>query len=304
MTAPQAFAVAADLRFSADIPGQTAFCGTLTASGRRIEIRVHGPVRPDARRDAKVLRGVATALNELGITAVVYVDDTAMVEVGRTSAGWWQRVLARSSHVKVLSSRGVVHLAMQRRRPGTGRVSLADLIPPLTLLPLAPTFGGDRRPVTTTHDPRRGGNPRLVAVSAESVADDPTEIVFPLRRAVTLIGSGEDCDIRLAGLEELHAVVIHDERDEMVVQDCSSARTTRVNGAPPGEGAVLRTGARITVGEAMLVYRRAEYADHGRPFGGRVGGELGHQRSQPDPRAHRGESRSLLAFPLKLRSPR
>lgn len=299
--------VAADLSFSAQIPGHGGLQGTLTAAGRRIEIRLRGPVRVDARRDGRIVREVATALYELGLTLVIYLDDQAAVEIGRTTTRWWHRLVARSSHVKVMSPRGLAHLAMQRTGTGaSGGVGLADLMPPLTLLPLAPTFAARHRPVTTTHDPRRGGNPRLVAVSAESVADDGPEVVFPLRRDVTLIGSGEHCDIRLAGLEDIHAEVIHDDRDEMVVRDRSRAGTTRVNGAAPGEGAILRTGARITLGNALLVYRRAEYADHGRPFGGRVGGELGHQRSQPDPRREQAPSApsSRLSFPLRLRGPR
>ena len=45
--------------------------------------------------------------------------------------------------------------------------------------------------------------------------------------------------------------------------------------------AILRTGTRVDVGPWTLSYFREEYADHGRPYGGRIGGELGHQLSQP-----------------------
>jgi hypothetical protein len=31
----------------------------------------------------------------------------------------------------------------------------------------------------------------------------------------------------------------------------------------------------------VLTFVREEYADHGRPYGGRIGGELGRQRRQP-----------------------
>ena len=30
-----------------------------------------------------------------------------------------------------------------------------------------------------------------------------------------------------------------------------------------------------------MSFYREEYADHGRPYGGRIGGEIGHQRPQP-----------------------
>jgi hypothetical protein len=58
----------------------------------------------------------------------------------------------------------------------------------------------------------------------------------------------------------------------------------------PVERKVLRTGNRVQLGGWTLVYWRAEYADHGRPFGGRIGGELGHQ--QPQPGRHRLDDRS------------
>ena len=44
---------------------------------------------------------------------------------------------------------------------------------------------------------------------------------------------------------------------------------------------LLRTGTRVEVGTHRLVFFREEYADHGRPYGGRIGGEAGHQRPQP-----------------------
>ena len=37
-----------------------------------------------------------------------------------------------------------------------------------------------------------------------------------------------------------------------------------------------------------LTFVREEYADHGRPYGGRIGGELGHQRRQPSRRSLQG----------------
>jgi len=104
--------------------------------------------------------------------------------------------------------------------------------------------------------------------------------VFPLRDDVTTIGAGPDCDIRLPGLESLHAEVRHDDEDEFVLVRRGSTGITRVHGAPV-ETAILRTGCGIDLGQWHLSYFREEYADHGRPYGGRIGGELGHQRSQP-----------------------
>ena len=42
------------------------------------------------------------------------------------------------------------------------------------------------------------------------------------------------------------------------------------------------TGAQFTIGDWMLVFSRDEYADHGRPYGGRNGGEGTHQERQPE----------------------
>ena len=93
-----------------------------------------------------------------------------------------------------------------------------------------------------------------------------------------LVGSGSGSDIRLPGLAEHHCRVVHDERDEFVVHAVDGQ--VRVHGARVTEG-LLRTGTRLEVGEHCLVFAREEYADHGRPFAGRVGGELGRQRPQP-----------------------
>jgi hypothetical protein len=61
---------------------------------------------------------------------------------------------------------------------------------------------------------------------------------------------------------------------------------TRVNGAPVNTVA-LRTAARVDVGRWTMSFFREEFADHGRPYGGRIGGELGHQRPQPGRSRHR-----------------
>lgn len=95
------------------------------------------------------------------------------------------------------------------------------------------------------------------------------------------IGSGSDCEIRLPGLADVHAVVVHDEDDEWVVETVGG--TTKVHGVPVMRQ-ILRTGTAVVVGEHRLSFFREEYADHGRPYGGRIGGELGRQRPQ-DPRS-------------------
>jgi hypothetical protein len=283
--------IAADLTFSVQLPGHDPVCGKVTGSGNRLEVRLSDPAYFAGGRDAGHLRQLAAGLAARGITVVVIAGDVVLLEVGATRSPRWQRVLTRSPHLKVASLRGAVAGALGRvrgtsLRQGAGAVLPgSELLPPTTLFPLAPTFGPSARPVTTTHDPRRGGNPRLVLTTGNPRMPRDGRVLFPLRQDATTIGSGPDCDIRLDGLAAIQAVVIHDENDELVLHDRSPDGSTLLNGAlVRAGGRVLRTGARVTVGEWILGYRRAEYADHGRPFGGRVGGEIGHQRSQPDPR--------------------
>ena len=278
--------VSADLRFSVELPGHRAVCGTMAGDGNRLEVRLSDPAYFAGGRDAGHLRRLAAALAARGITVVVIAGDVVLLEVGVTDPPWWQRRLTRSRHLKVASVRGALTGARGRVRRSAAEAVLpgSELLPPTTMFPLAPTFGGSPRRVTTTHDPRRGGNPRLVLTAGNRRLPDDGRVVFPLRGEETTIGSDPSCDIRLADLDPVHAVVVHDEHDELVLFDRSADRTTLVNGAPIPEGRLLRTGARISVGPWTFACRRAEYADHGRPFGGRVGGEAGRPRRQPAPR--------------------
>lgn len=193
-----------------------------------------------------------------------------------------QRLVTGSRHVRIERGAGLRSLVRGRSRAATGgALPSAALAPPPTLLPVAPTMRRRRRrPVTTTHDPHRGGNPRLLlAVGPYPRADDRQQ-VFELRGDVTTIGGGAECDIRLLGLEPLQAEVRHDHKDDFVLVRIASAGSTKVFGRQI-DTAVLRTGCGIDLGNWHLSYVRDEYADHGRPYGGRIGGELGHQRSQP-----------------------
>ena len=92
----------------------------------------------------------------------------------------------------------------------------------------------------------------------------------------------------LPDLAPRHAEVRRDEADEFTLVAIDPE--TRVHGQRVTR-AILRTAARIELGaepRRTLTYVRKEYADHGRPYGGRVGGELGHQRSQPTRRSVSG----------------
>jgi pSer/pThr/pTyr-binding forkhead associated (FHA) protein len=100
---------------------------------------------------------------------------------------------------------------------------------------------------------------------------------FSLRQtATTRIGSRADADLQLDGLAEDHAEIRYERGDEYVLVDLGAPAGSRVNGQPI-ERAELHTGDRIEMGGWTLSYFREEYADHGRPFGGRSGGESLHE---------------------------
>jgi hypothetical protein len=142
--------------------------------------------------------------------------------------------------------------------------------------------------VTTTHDPHGGGHPRLIFAMGDEAPADAEQRQFELIQGVTVIGSGEDADLRLGGLAEHHAEIRRNPADEYVYVDLGTPAGSRVDGHPVGEQA-LHTGDRIQLGDWTLSYYREEFADHGRPYGGRQGGEFSRQHLQPEPRA-RGAS--------------
>jgi len=134
---------------------------------------------------------------------------------------------------------------------------------------------GDSTPISTTH--AGGGDPRLIFSSGgkagiddvDGASDRPPD--FLLLPGVTSIGSSPDADLCLAGLAEHHAEVRRDALDEYVFVALPPAQST-VNGAPVDETS-LHTGDRLELGGWVMSYMREEFADHGRPFGGRQGGE-------------------------------
>lgn len=271
----------ADLRFSVSVPGHGPVAGSLVGRGRRLELRLDDAVAFAGRGDSAAVRAVAEVLAGYGVTVSVIAQERTLLEFGATNPGWLQRRVTGSRHLRIVSLRGALAGARGRAGSAEGMLPGRALVPPPTLYPVAPTFARKPAPpISTTHDPRRGGNPRLVVTVGNKRLPDSGMLIHPLRSELTVIGSAPDCDIRLTGLAPVHAVVEHDDQDELVLHDRAGDRTTRVNGVPV-ERRVLRTGARIELGDWILAYRRAEYADHGRPFGGRVGGELGYQKPQP-----------------------
>lgn len=284
----------ADLTFSVNVPGARTVTGHLTGSGTALELRMDDSFVFASRQDAEAIRGIAEGLAQHGLSVTVVDPSGPLVTLGARRTSWLQRRVTRSKHIRIERTAGVLSLARGRAQTGNaGALPAGDLAPPTTVWPPAPTFLRRRRHPTTTHDPNHGGNPRLVMAHNPHPRPDDVPPVFRLTREVTTIGSAPENDICLPGLAPRHAEVRHDEWDEYVVFSLAPRPSTRVNGAPV-EKAMLRTGTRLEVGDWTMSFHREEYADHGRPYGGRIGGELGHQRPQPPqvPRQVRGGSRS------------
>ncbi|GAA1475565.1 hypothetical protein GCM10009623_00110 [Nocardioides aestuarii] len=271
--------VEADVCFAVDTPDHARVTGSLTGSGSRLELRVSDPAAFAGGADAAGVRRLADELADLGLVIrVCDGDGVPLVALGDVRTPWWQRPMTRSPHLRVAGLHGLGAAARGRLRRDGARLPGSGLLPPTTPYPVAPTFL--RRPVrrvTTTHDPARGGGPRLVEVPVDGVTrtDHP---VHWLQRDTTTIGSDPSCDLVLPGLAPLHAEVRHDERDEFVL--VAHHADVRVHGERVTTK-VLRTASRVDLGPRTLTFVREEYADHGRPFGGRIGGELGVQRRQP-----------------------
>ncbi|MGF6822336.1 hypothetical protein M2317_001240 [Microbacterium sp. ZKA21] len=129
---------------------------------------------------------------------------------------------------------------------------------------------------TTTHDAWGAGDPHL------RITRDDDRLVYHLQGDVVQIGSAAGSDLVLAGADPVHATITHDERDEYVLTLHGEGETSAASQDATGERTqILRTGASFTIGEWQLVFRREESADHGRPYGGRQGGELSDQDLQP-----------------------
>ncbi|MBD3940291.1 hypothetical protein IF188_01075 [Microbacterium sp. NEAU-LLC] len=131
---------------------------------------------------------------------------------------------------------------------------------------------------TTTHSEWGAGHPRLIVSGAD-------HFEFPLEGDRITIGSGADADLLVAGTEKAHAEIRHDDRDEYLLLLFADAETNTTpeprDSLDGAEAIVLRSGAQFRMGEWRFTFARDEYADHGRPSGGREGGELADQPLQP-----------------------
>ena len=116
-------------------------------------------------------------------------------------------------------------------------------LPPTTPFPPAPTFG--RRPKgrpTTTHYVPGSGRPRLIFVVGSETWNGQAPREFDLLPGTTTIGSGLDADLRLEGLDEVHAEIVQDGDDEYCLSIYGEGEAN-VGAAFDGRGQKLRTAA-------------------------------------------------------------
>ena len=207
-------------------------------------------------------------------------------------------VRARAPRPGARPAGGVAHSpparrgAVQRDRP-TGRCCSPHRA---TLLPLAPTVLRRQR-VSTTHDPAGGRRARGFTSRPADSAGARLK-VFYLRARDLRRGPRGRRSAAAWGGSRIQAMIRRDARDEYVIEPEPDGLPIRVHGSRILRPTQLRTGARIEMGPWTMVYFRAEYADHGRPYGGRQGGEIDQQQWQPagplppgDPWGVRGQRR-------------
>lgn len=275
-----------DLVFSVKLPradetGHDQASGTVKADGKTITIKADSfSIFPPPRSiDRKALNDLAVKLKKAGITVVIDGPKGTMVSLGNVKPNLSALIGANSTAVRVGKLEAFKDLMGRKHR----RAGIEPLKIPGTVFPVLPTFlKSYRRRPTTTHYASGGGRPRIIFVKDSDSWDGKAPKVLNVVDEVTEIGSRPDVGLVLPGLEPVHARIIHNDLDEYVLLAVGP-----VNGSAwlnPGGEYTLRTGARIELGEWRLVFYREEYADHGRPFGGRNGGELSFQKPQYNPR--------------------
>lgn len=272
-----------DLRIEQTGPDDTPARGIrVHAAGREVVVTVDDVADLAAgrsRRDLLALAPLADGLARRGVSVRVDGPQGTLLRFGDVKSGPVGRAVAGSPHIRLGNLAAL--LTETRRRPSDDAFRLAA--PPPTLWPLVPTLVRYfRRRVTTTHYIPGSGRPRLIFAVGSSPWDGSRPREFDLLPGTTVIGSSPDADLRLEGLEKVHAEIRHNEDDEYVLYAHAPTGGGRPNLPHSSDDArILRTGSRIEMGPWRLAYYREEFADHGRPFGGRVGGEYAFQKQQP-----------------------
>lgn len=275
-----------DLEFSlASVDSYPAVTGSIAADGTDVTVSLRdGAVAlPDSRSGLAFARMLGAELARAGLTVSLTTRHGLVGTAGAVRASWLQRLITRSSNLKLGSLPALIAL----RREGRASDAQSMALPPTTLFPIAPTVQRRvRRQATTTHYLPGSGRPRLIFTMSSPKWDGRAPREFNLSPDVTVIGSAATADLVLPGLDAVHARIVHDDQDEYVLYVTGDGPHTQpiLFDGRPKTGRILRTGALISLGSWRFAFFREEFADHGRPFGGRLGGEFAVQRQQPERR--------------------
>lgn len=270
-----------DLRVEQVEPDGRVMRFGVKAAGSAVVVTVADTARLGgvSRRDLMQLAPLAEGLARRGISVRVEGPKGTLVQLGDVKSGRVGRMIAGSPHIRLGSLTTLLSEVQHRERGSRFEIPA----PPPTLFPLIPTLARRvRRRVTTTHYLPGSGRPRLIFAVGSGDWNGSRPREFDLLPDRTLVGSGPDADLRLEGLEKHHAEIRHNEDDEYVLYSYAATGGGRPNLPHSSDDArILRTGSRIEIGPWRLAFYREEFADHGRPFGGRVGGEYAFQKQQP-----------------------
>lgn len=282
----------AELQFSIEQPASdtqaaSLISGTVRAIGSHVELRSDELMSIAGQPSRAEIRRIAAEIARFGLTVIVRGPDGIVATLGVVGSAPFSRLVSRSRYIKIGSIKQALMAVRARRRSAPGAVKIeAPTLPPGTMWPVLPTLQRRSKVITTTHDPSGGGNPRLYLTDTRRPQGRLG--VFRLQPGGTRIGSGLGMDLQLPGLDDLQAEVLRTDEDEYVLVARSTTIQSTVSGLQlPRQ--TLRTGSRIELGPWRMSYVRDEYADHGRPYGGRIGGELGRQRTQAKPENRAGQ---------------
>lgn len=254
--------------------------GTVKATGTHVDVNIDDSalVAQLTPADRQTAVRLADGLAARGLSVAIVGPGGPIVSMGAIKVPRLQRWFTRSPHIRLGSLKS--GFSSVRRRPEEGLPRLTT-VPP-TPWPPVPTFNRRiRRRVTTTHSAPGSGRPRLIVTRSDASGGEWQRTEFDLLPEQTTIGSDASADLTLVGLDATHAIITHDEKDEYVLRRVGPGGGSQ--NAAQGEQVILRSGSRIEIGNWRLVFFREEYADHGRPFGGRQGGEFSYQKPQYDP---------------------
>ena len=116
----------------------------------------------------------------------------------------------------------------------------------------------------TRRNPPSLGHPRLIFALGGSMTSHEPQREFALVDDITTIGSADDADLRLDGLDLWHAEIRRDAADDYTYVALGAAAGSSVHGRH-GSPTVLRTGSRIEFGTWTVSFYREEFADQSVP---------------------------------------